>query len=64
MASLCVFSVVIADACMIDRVIDCDVREAPPQRFPARRPQPGTDMAAVSQRDIEGIGGQFWYEGA
>ena len=62
MSSLLVFSVVIADACMLDRVLDCDARDAPLQRFPARRQLPGSDPTPVLQRDIEGIGGQFWYE--
>ena len=63
MSSLLVFSVVIADACMLDRVIDCDARDALLQRFPARRQLPGSDPTPVLQRDIEGIGGQFRYEG-
>ena len=64
-ASLCVFSVVIGDACMVDRVIESDVHCANPGRFAApRRARGGAaePVPAVEQRDIEGIGGQFWYE--
>ena len=36
-ASLCVFSVVMADAAMVERVISVDAMDAAPQRHPATR---------------------------
>ncbi len=64
-ASLLAFSVVVADACMVERVIECDARSADVGRYEAPR-QARDDAAAVpvQQSDIEGGGGQFWYEGA
>ena len=59
MASLLVFGAVVADAAMVDRVIGMDVQDkaqVPPLRGRgAMVPQP-------QQREIEGIGGRFWYE--
>ncbi len=64
-ASLCVFSVVIADACLVDRVIESDVCCAHAGRYVApRRARGAAASVPVQQRDIEGIGGQFWYEAA
>ena len=67
------FATVIADACMLERVIEMDTRrpgdngqdEALQERFGAARRGRGTSQAeGVQQRDVEGVGGQFWYEGA
>ena len=68
-ASLLSFAVVIADACMLERVIECDVRKGAWGRYEAPRGAPRRGAAAagpggVQQRDVEGSGGQFWYEGA
>ena len=64
-ASLLSFSVVIADACMIERVVECDARRADPARYVApRRARGAAASVPVQQRDIEGGGGWFWYEGA
>ena len=68
MASLTVFAAVIGDACMIDRVLALDATEAPEERV-------GVGVGTGSgrgrgrpvvhgQREVEGIGGQFWYEAA
>ena len=59
------FSVVIADACLVDRVIESDVCCAHAGRYVApRRARGAAASVPVQQRDIEGIGGQFWYEAA
>ena len=61
MASLLVFGTVISDAAMVDRVIGMDVqeREVAADRVPRR----DRGMAArPGRREIEGIGGRFWYE--
>ena len=66
-ASLLVFSAVVGDACLVDRVIESDVQRAAPARHaaPRRARGGGADAPAPArQRDIEGIGGQFWYEAA
>jgi hypothetical protein len=61
MASLLVFSAVISDAAMIDRVIGMDVYEAAAARTNGPR-QGGRQYASPKQREVEGIGGRFWYE--
>ena len=61
MASLLVFSAVISDAAMIDRVIGMDVYEAAAARANGPR-QGGRQYAPPKQREVEGIGGRFWYE--
>ena len=56
-----VFAVVLADAAMVERVISMDMSEAAGQRYaggPARHRVTG----APDSRDIEGMGGRFWYE--
>ena len=75
-ASLLSFAVVIADACMLERVIEMDTREqsrsgvddALPGRFGSAQRGRGAAAAAAAgpaqQRDVEGSGGQFWYEAA
>ena len=61
MASLLVFSAVISDAAMIDRVIGLDVQEAATARDGA--PRRGWKMARpAGRREIEGGGGRLWYE--
>ena len=68
MASLTVFAAVIGDACMIDRVLALDSAEVPEERLGVGvgsgsgrgRGRP----VAHGQREVEGIGGQFWYEAA
>jgi len=60
-ASQLTFTAVIAHAAMIERVISMDVTHDPsraaaaaaPRRFPRDMPR---------QRDVESMGGQFWYE--
>ena len=61
MASLLVFGTVISDAAMIDRVIGMDVQEraAAGDRVP-HRDRGMTERSG--RREIEGIGGRFWYE--
>ena len=61
MASLLGFSAVISDAAMIERVIGIDVQEAAAARDRAPR-RAGRMAGAPGQREVEGIGGQFWYE--
>ena len=65
-ASLLVFSVVMADAAMIERVISMDVGEAAAACYGVRAPaaaRGGAERVAMpSTRDIEGMGGRFWYE--
>ena len=64
-ASLVVFAGVIGDACMVDRVIGVDACATAPGRYASAAPrQRGRPTARPGQREIEGIGGQFWYEAA
>ena len=50
---------------MIERVIECDAREANPARYGAPgRARGAAAYVPVQQRDIEGGGGRFWYEEA
>ena len=62
MASLLVFGTVISDAAMrVDRVIGMDVHEAATARD--RAPRRDRGMAErPGRREVEGIGGRFWYE--
>ena len=61
MASMLVFSAVIADAAMVERVIGMDVLNASSERENApRRNRAGA--ARVGPREVEGMGGRFWYE--
>ena len=63
MAGLLGLSVAVADAAMVERAISVDVCEAARDRYtgaPARHGAP----QAMGQREIEGIGGRAWYEGA
>jgi len=62
-ASLLVFSVVMADAAMVEHVISVDASEAAPARYMgAPRRHAAAEMP--EQREIEGMGGRFWYEAA
>ena len=57
-------SVVIADAAMVERVVSIEACGAAAERYsraPARRGAAGDAPAA---REIEGMGGRFFYEGA
>jgi hypothetical protein len=63
-ASLLVFSVVMADASMIERVVSMDVGEAAAARY-GRAPSAARSVGGggmPDSRDIEGMGGRFWYE--
>ena len=61
MASLLVFGAVLSDAVMVDRVIGMDVMDVAMAAGRGRqRGAPGARRP--TQRDIEGGGGQFWYE--
>ena len=63
LCDLCVFSVVMADAAMVERVISVDAMDAAPQRHPAtavRRGRVAGSMSVMQQRDIEGGGGCWW----
>ena len=56
---------VIADAAMVERVMSVDVCDAANERYegaPARNR--GGAWAMPGAREIEGMGGQFWYEAA
>ena len=62
MAGLLAFSVVVADAAMVERVVSVDACDAAEGRYtgaPVRHGEP----QAMGQREIEGIGGRFPYEG-
>jgi hypothetical protein len=61
MASMLVFGTVIADAAMVERVIGMDVMNAAAERENA--PRRGRSLGdRMHQRDVEGMGGRFWYE--
>ena len=62
MAGLLTFSAVVADAAMVERVIEMDVREGAAERFDAPRRAVCDAAVCPGPREIEGIGGQFWYE--
>ena len=58
-------SVVSADAAMVERVVSVDAREGADERYskaPARHK--AAARGAPSAREIEGMGGRFFYEGA
>ena len=67
-ASLLVFSVVMADASMVERVVSMDVADAAAARYaraPASARYPvgeGSFGQVPDARDVEGMGGRFWYE--
>ena len=61
-AGLLTFSVVMADAAMIERVISVDVGEAAPGRYTGAPARHGRAAEMPEQREIEGMGGRFWYE--
>ena len=60
-ASLLGFAATISDAAMIDRVIGMDVQEAAAARDRVPRRYNGMG-GSQGQREVEGIGGRFWYE--
>ena len=56
-------SVVSADAAMVERVVNVDASDGADERYskaPARHK--AAARGAPSAREIEGMGGQFWYE--
>ena len=58
-------SVVSADAAMVERVVSVDASDGADERYskaPARHKAAARD--APSAREIEGMGGRFFYEGA
>ena len=65
MASTVVFGTVLADAALVSRVIQIDACGAPPARFaaPASARHGPRAGAPLTQRDVEGEGGVFWYAG-
>ena len=65
MASTVVFGTVLADAALVSRVIQLDACGAPPARFaaPASARHGPRAGAPLTQRDVEGEGGVFWYAG-
>ena len=50
-----------ADAAMVERVIELDTGRAPAERYDTPRKRV-VAAACPDAREIEGIGGQFWYE--
>ena len=52
--------VMMADAAMVEHVIGVDALGDAPERWPARAAQWCADQPG--RREIEGMGGQFWYE--
>ena len=65
MASTVVFGTVLADAALVSRVIQLDACGAPPARFaaPASARRGPRASAPLTQQDVEGEGGVFWYAG-
>ena len=47
---------------MIERVISVDVGEAAPGRYTGAPARHGRAAEMPEQREIEGMGGRFWYE--
>ena len=63
MASQLGLSVVMADAAMVERVISVDVSEAAHGRYTGAPSRHGAYMVPDA-RDVESMGGRFWYEAA
>ena len=61
-ASLLVFSVVMADAAMIEHVVSVDAADVAPARYMGAPARHAWVAAVPGQREIEGMGGRFWYE--
>ena len=67
-AGTLVFAAVIGDAALIAEVIDVDARGRDPRAVPGAPAPPQVSTAAFSsslpptQREIEGAGGEMWYE--
>ena len=63
-----VFAAVIGDAALIAEVIDVDTHGRDPRAVPGAPAPPRADAGAFSsslpptQREIEGAGGEMWYE--
>ena len=61
-ASLLVFAAVMADAAMIERVVGVDASDAAPARYGGAPARHAWVADVPGQREIEGMGGRFWYE--
>ena len=61
MAGLLCFSVVIADAAMLDAVIGLDTKTIDDEQRPPLQPR-GQRPQAIEQRDVEGRGGVTVHE--
>ena len=67
-AGMLVFAAVIGDAALIAEVIDVDTHGRDPRAVPGAPAPPRADAGAFSsslpptQREIEGAGGEMWYE--
>ena len=67
-AGMLVFAAVIGDAALIAEVIDVDAQGRDPRAVPGAPAPPQVSAAAFSsslpptQREIEGLGGEMWYE--
>ena len=67
-AGMLVFAAVIGDAALIAEVIDVDAQGRDPRAVPGAPAPPQVGAAAFSsslpptQREIEGVGGEMWYE--
>ena len=57
------FAAVVSDAALLDRVVSMDTQDAPEGRYvaPAGGGR-GGQGAPPTPRQIEGLGGHFWYE--
>ena len=65
-AGLLGLSLSLADAAMVERVISVDVCDVAAERYtgaPGRHAAGGA-IVAPETREIEGMGGRFWYEAA
>ena len=57
------FAAVVSDAALLDRVVSMDTQDAPEGRYvaPAGGGR-GERGAPPTPRQVEGMGGHFWYE--
>ena len=64
MAGLLTLAAVAADAAMVEHVVSVDARGVPEARYDARGRGPRVGChGPPPRRDVEGMGGVFWYEG-
>ena len=57
------FAAVVSDAALLERVVSMDTQDAPEGRYAASAGGGrGRQGAPPTPRQVEGLGGHFWYE--